>query len=216
MLFFYGTGSSRLLTAPLPATACTHCGITGQLSATVFSRYVSLFWTPIFPFGKMSVTVCGHCQQTIAKLKQMPESYRPPVRQLQEQARYPLTNFAALILFGLVLAGIFGLAWCSGPKEPAAYTAAEQALAGAELEVGARYQSKAGKDDGTYALVEITRLTPDTVYFKGTSILRGPLTPASATIALRDSVSAAGSRVPYPREMWAQLMEGAVGMRRIK
>lgn len=216
MIFFYGTGTSRLLTAPLLTTACTHCGTTGRLSATVFSRYVSLFWTPIFPFGKMSVTVCGHCQQTIARLKQMPESYRPPVQALQQQARYPLSNFAVLILLGLMMVGIFGIAWCSGPRQPAAYTATEQALAGAELAVGARYKSEAGKNDGTYALIEITRLTPDTVYFKGTTLLKGPLTPASATVALRDSVSAAGPRMPYPRALWGQLTEGAAGMRRIK
>ncbi|SDX46081.1 hypothetical protein [Hymenobacter psychrophilus] len=209
MLFFYGTGTSCLLSAPLPATACTHCGSTGQLSATVFSRYASLFWTPIFPFTKTSVTVCGHCQQTIAKLKQMPESYRPPVQQLQQQARYPVSNFAVLILFGLTLAFIFGVGWFSDPK-PATALAGEKAAVqlvedDAGVQLSDRYRADAGK---AYMLAEVTSLTADTVYYKITTGLMGELTPASATIALRDSVLPGGDKGVYPRSMWHYMVKG--------
>ncbi|RFP66576.1 hypothetical protein D0N36_02380 [Hymenobacter lapidiphilus] len=215
MLFFYGTGTSRLLTAPLLTTSCTHCGITGQLSATVFSRYVSLFWTPIFPFGKMSVTVCGHCQQTIAKLKQMPESHRPPVQALQQQARYPLTNFAVLILFGLTLVFIFGVGWFSDPKPVTALSAADQPVVETGVQEGTRYKTIGMTEEGTYLLAEVTRLTADTVYFKTTGLLHGPLTAASATLALRDSVPAGVPISKYPRNLWHFLVQGEGRFRRI-
>ena len=215
MLFFYGIGSSRLLTAPLLTTSCTHCGTTGQLSATVFSRYVSLFWTPIFPFSKMSVTVCGHCQQTIAKLKHMPESYRPPVQQLQQQVRYPISNFAVLILFVLALAFIFGVGWFSDPTPATALSAAEQPVVETDVKQGARYKTIGMTDEGTYALAEVTRLTADTVYYKTTGPLRSPLTAASATVALRDSVPAGVPISKYPRNLWHFLVQGEGRFRRI-
>lgn len=215
MLFFYGTGTSRLLSAPLPTIACTHCGTTGRLSATVFSRYVSLFWTPIFPFTKTSVTVCGHCQQTIAKLKNMPESYRLPVQQLQQQARYPVSNFAALIMFVLAIVGIFGIAFFRDPKPTTVLSDAEQPVVETGVVEGARYKTIGMTDEGIYVLAEVTRLTPDTVYFKATGPLRGPLTEASATVALRDSVPAGVPATGYPRKLWHFLVQGEGRFRRI-
>lgn len=207
MLFFYGTGNTRLSTTPLPTVACTHCGTTGQLSATVFSRYVSLFWTPIFPFGKISVTVCGHCQQTIAKLKAMPEPYRAPVQALQQQVSPPLTNYAVLIMIGLIL--VFGTAMVlfSDPKPITALDPADQPVVETGVHVGSRYKLNL-PDNGGYMLAEVTRLTADTVCYKTTSLLRGPLTPASATVALRDSVPAYMPLNRCPRNLWHFVVQG--------
>ena len=207
MIFFYGTGTTRLATTPLPTVACTHCGTTGQLSATVFSRYVSLFWTPVFPIGKISVTVCGHCQQTIPKLKAMPESYRVPVQALQQQVRPPLTNYAVLLMLVLVIGGIVGVGLLSDPKPTAALPPDDPATMETGVRQGSRYQLTI-PNNGGYILAEVTRLTADTVYYIRTNPLHGPLTPASATTALRDSVPTGMPIQQYPRNLWYSMVGG--------
>ena len=106
MLFFFGIRSTTVTTAPLPDLACTYCHTPDSLLCVVVSRYLHVFWIPIFPIGKSSATVCQHCKQVLAT-GQMPASYRAPVQALQQQARTPLIHFALLLLFGAVVA--FGL-----------------------------------------------------------------------------------------------------------
>ncbi|RSK50235.1 zinc ribbon domain-containing protein [Hymenobacter rigui] len=207
MIFIYGTGTSRLITAPLPTTTCAHCGTRGQLSVTVFSRYVSLFWIPVFPFGKLSVTVCNHCKQTLTSKEPLPESYRLPVQTVQQHAPRRLTNFALplLLLAGVVLIVVLARL---GPARPSSASAATVGSDDAGVTVGARYKTQPMAGTRGYALLEVTRLTPDTVYYKTTTGLLGKPTAASVAVALRDSVPPGAERARYPRAMWHFLVEG--------
>lgn len=213
MIFLFGTGTSRLLTFPLPTVACTYCGTQGQLSVTVFSRYFSVFWIPVFPIGKVSVTVCEHCKQTLTSKEPLPETYRLPVQTVQQQASTPLTNFALLLLLGVGIVLVFVLAQLAPDKKrPATAEAASTAAAApaddADVVPGARYKMKSTADGSGYALMEVTRLTNDTVYYKVTSMLRGRPTAASVTAALRDSVPPGSDKGRYPRKMWHFLVQG--------
>jgi len=210
MFFIYGTGTTRLITTPLPTLPCAYCGTQGQLSVTVFSRYVSLFWIPVFPFGKISVTVCAHCKQTLTSKEPLPETYRLPVQTVQQHAPTAFSNFALLLLVGagIALALVLGqLAPDSKPKADTA-TANQRNGADAGVTLGARYKMKSTTGATDYALMEVTHLTDDTVYYKVTSMLRSKPTAASTTQALRDSVAPGAAQGHYPRKMWHFLVQG--------
>jgi|GEM_PF-3307295 len=212
MLFFYGTGNSRVTTAPVLGVSCQHCQTPDALTCTVFSRYFSLFWIPVFPLGKHSVTVCQHCKQVLTS-PEMPPAYRAPVQACQSQARTPLTNYALLLVFGagvafLMVVGLIGN--LTGSAKPTAADATteersdddaveeqndeaaveEQSDASTSEEglVGKRYKTKAMPGSTAYALAQVTRETPDSVYYSMTHELRGELTDAGASLALRDSL----------------------------
>ncbi|AHJ98087.1 zinc ribbon domain-containing protein [Hymenobacter swuensis] len=207
MFFIYGTGTTRLVTTPLPTLACAHCGTRGQLSVTVFSRYVSLFWIPVFPFGKVSVTVCEHCKQTLTSKEPLPEAYRLPVQTVQQHAPTAFSNFALLLLVvaGIVLALVLGQL---APNSKSKADTAQSTDADAGVTLGARYKMKNTTGATGYALMEVTRLTDDTVYYKTTSMLRSKPTAASTAQALRDSVSPGAAQSRYPRKMWHFLVQG--------
>ncbi|RSK44572.1 zinc ribbon domain-containing protein [Hymenobacter perfusus] len=212
MIFIYGTGTSRLLSAPLPTLACAHCGTQGQLSVTVFSRYASLFWIPVFPFGKISVTVCNHCKQTLTSKEPLPETYRLPVQTVQQNAPMAFSNFALPLLLMAGMVAVFLLAQF-GPdrkrgsaEKAASATTMQDDDAGVTL--GARYKMRGTAGTTGYALMEVTRLTDDTVYYKTTGMLRNEPTAANATVALRDSVPPNSDKGRYPRKMWHFLVAG--------
>lgn len=212
----------------LPGLACAHCGTVGALSSTIFSRYLHLFWIPVLPIGKTSVTVCQHCQQTLRE-REMPAAYRAPVQALQAQARTPFSNYALLLLFGAGLAlvlvgGIVGRV--TGAGRPAAATpppatAATEAreddepaaqantLAAAlaedepiELKAGARYKFKASADGQLYGLVQVNKVTADSVYYRMTHELHGKPSDAVASLALRDSVLSMDANRSMTKEQW--------------
>lgn len=202
MLFFFGTGTTRITTVSLPTLTCVHCGTTNSLTSSVFSRYIHLFWIPAFPIGKTSITVCEHCKQTLTA-REMPPAYQAPVRAIQEQARIPLTNFALLMLFGAAIVFIFVVGktasrTSSSKSSPAATAAtststgiAENDFRDEQVAVGALYRIEGGNGGRSYVLAQVTKVATDSVYYKMTDVLRGELSDASAALALRDSLSPA-------------------------
>lgn len=200
MLFFFGTRSTALATTPLPDLACAHCHQPETLTCTVFSRYVHLFWIPVFPIGKSSVTVCQHCKQALT-LPQMPASYRGPVQAFQQQVSTPITQYMLLVLLGVVI--IISLVASLFKRTPPVAEPVSSAAALTEV-VGNRYQFAVADDGRQYALLEVTRVTADSVYYRMTDPLRGPLTTASASAALRDSVAQANAHQGTSLAQWNQ------------
>ena len=189
MLFLFGTRRTTVATTPLTGLACAHCHTPESLLCTVVSRYIHLFWIPVLPIGKASATVCTHCKQILTP-RQMSPSYRAPVEALQQQARTPVTLFMVPALLGATLLISF-VASLFKPKqaiEPTSITPAP-----AEM-VGNRYKFNVSDDGQLYALLEVTHVAPDSVYYRMTDPLRGPLTAASAIAALQDSVAAANAQ----------------------
>ena len=106
MLFFFGLGTTIIGSYPLAGVPCGYCGTLGSLLLTIYSRYIHVFWVPVIPIGKASVSKCAHCQQVLEQ-RQMPASYRQEAQQLMQQARLPLTNYLVLALLGVVIAFSF-------------------------------------------------------------------------------------------------------------
>ena len=103
MLFLFGIGSSTLGPYPMPGLSCINCGTRGSLAIIILTRYFHLFWIPVFPFGKRAMTVCGNCKQALSQ-QEWPAEYQQLALEAKQQARYPLTNFAGLIILGVLMA----------------------------------------------------------------------------------------------------------------
>lgn len=214
MLFFYGVRTTPVLTAPLPDLACAHCQTPNGLSCTVFSRYVHFFWIPVFPIGKDSVTECAHCKQTLLA-REMPASYRAPVQAVQQQAGTPLTHFALVLLLGAFVA--FGMVMSlfgkSDKSTATAPVSAQETTAGSAV-AGTRYKINMTDDGRVYSLAQVTKVTPDSVFYRLTDGLHGPVSDAGATLALRDSVAPANANQRLSTQQWQYSTTGQGAFKR--
>lgn len=244
MLFFYGTGNTRVTTVPLPGLACAHCGTPEALSCTVFSRYVQFFWIPVFPIGKSSVTVCQHCKQALTA-REMPPAYRAPVQAIEQQARTPLTNFALLLAAGgfIALTVVMGLVGAVlGPSKPAgsAQVVGASTAAGAGSAAASSADALAASADphaldyekertryrvdvpaggtarGLYRVVEVTDVTADSVFYCMTQPLHRSRYNDSISIALKDSVPAATAKLRLAKAQWQQSTSAQGPFRRLR
>jgi hypothetical protein len=102
MLFFFGTGTSVISSHPLTGVPCVNCGQT-SVGAAIYSRYLHVFWIPVIPLGKRSVTQCANCKQSLSE-KEMPPAYLQQVSVFKQQAKLPVSNYIVLALLGVVIA----------------------------------------------------------------------------------------------------------------
>jgi len=235
MLFFFGTGTSHITTMPLPGLVCAHCGNSDTITSTVTSRYVHIFWIPLLPMGKSSATVCHHCKQVLSSLYQMPTTYRESVQSIQKQARIPLTNYALSLFFGvgvafIVVVGVIAQLTGSGTSSAGTATGASTAGETSSVVVGSvvtdtesedseavadyekkgtRYKINIVADGSTYCFAKVTKVTPDSVYYRLTNpLLSEEPSDAMASVALRDSVTPGNDNLSLVKEQWVQVTTG--------
>lgn len=123
-MIIYGTTGTRLGTVPLPDVACPACA-TPALQLDLFSHYAHVYWVPLFPYSKPSVTQCTHCQRTWDG-RAGPLAVRGAVKSAKSQLQTPLWTWAGVFLL------VLGVAWASvassrDTKNAAAYLAAPRA-----------------------------------------------------------------------------------------
>lgn len=217
MIFFFGTGTSVISSFELTGISCINCGTRNSVFITIYSRYLHLFWIPVLPMGKNSVSKCGHCQQVL-EAKQMPPAYREQALEAQQQARIPVTNYLVLAVVGVLFVGIMLAGILGGKKHPttkqltnvvgAAPTASamEEALVAADPaanepllaapQVADIYAMR--NPDKHYSLMRVARIAPDTLYLQ-TSAYRP--TSLEAVRAYPDSMTSQANNflVPMPR-----------------
>lgn len=152
-MIVYGTTDARVHTAPLPGVPCPGCAAPNALQLSVFSRYVHLYWVPLFPFGKPAVARCGHCQQTWEG-KALPTELRAPARALQQETHAPLWHWSGGVA-GMALLGWAALASLRHDGENVAYLA--------QPRVGDVYTVRARADDPNYSLLKVVAVKGPTV-----------------------------------------------------
>ncbi len=218
MFFLFGAGSKHVTTVPLDGLACPHCGTTGSLEVTVLSRYVHVFWIPFFPIGKTTVSVCRHCKQAL-RLKEMPPVLQAPARAVESSAGTPLTSYALLVVLGVGIAFIAVVGWLNSGKQPAARSAPQESvsstaagLAGSASantyeQEGQRYrldEAASGGGRGLYRLLEVSRVTSDSVFYRLTQPLHRSPYNDSISVALKDSVPASQAKLGLSKVEWKQ------------
>jgi hypothetical protein len=106
-MIIYGTRSSHVKSVMLEKEACPHCGTQGSVLLSTYAKYAHVFWIPLFPIGRLSVSQCQHCKQTLEH-KQMPAQIRAYHERNLTESRVPLWQFAGLgLIFVLVSLGVY-------------------------------------------------------------------------------------------------------------
>ncbi|GGG46045.1 hypothetical protein GCM10011414_14560 [Croceivirga lutea] len=105
-MIIYGTRSTHLDSKPLPTAVCPHCTTKGQLTASVFSRHVHVFWIPLFPAGRTGVFECQHCHKGFKK-KELGEDGKREYKNFNGNVRTPIWKYSGLAIIALLIA--FGI-----------------------------------------------------------------------------------------------------------
>lgn len=81
---------------------CDYCQSGNTVQAYWMIKYLHIFWIPMFPYGKQTITVCTHCKKT----KYPQEFTQNDLQQLQTVGypKTPLKYYTGLILIGLFFA----------------------------------------------------------------------------------------------------------------
>jgi hypothetical protein len=96
-MIFYGTNGTHLRSEMLPGLACSACATPNSLRASLFGRYVHLYWVPFLPYAKLAAVQCGACQATWEN-QALPPAVAPAVRTLKQQTPQPYWSWAGLTL----------------------------------------------------------------------------------------------------------------------
>jgi zinc-ribbon family len=150
-MIIYGTGSTKVTEESL-MNKCSHCN-NNKLTAFVYSRYVDIFWIPIFPIGKYVSTQCSHCNQVLQE-KQMPEDLKQTALSLKSVSKTPLKSFSGLI----VIAGLIALGFFINIKSGKD----TQKFSGQPM-IGDTYYYKTS--DGNYSTMKLVEMWADTLSF---------------------------------------------------
>jgi hypothetical protein len=97
LMIIYGTNGTHVRSETLPGYSCPNCTTPDTLRMQVFSRYIHVYWVPIFPYSTPLVTDCGHCQ-TAWEQKELPAELREPAQLLKKTTRRPYWQWAGLLL----------------------------------------------------------------------------------------------------------------------
>lgn len=101
-MLIYGTKAVHLITSQSNFAVCPSCGLKGSTIISVYSKHFHLFWVPIFPIGKVSVSQCQHCKLALDEDK-MPEYLRKECFALEETHKTPKWQFIGTFIFAIII-----------------------------------------------------------------------------------------------------------------
>lgn len=102
-MIVYGTGGKELGEKLITNEKCPHCGEINKIYLHGFSRYVHLFWIPIFPYSKKTISICHNCENEIPK-EQASASLLDKISLEKSSFKIPFYHFSGIILIALAVA----------------------------------------------------------------------------------------------------------------
>lgn len=151
-MIIYGTKAVHLKSAQPRSMVCAHCGQTDTTVLSAYSKHAHIFWIPIFPVGRVGLSQCTHCKQTL-EYKNMSRDLQLAYNNLQAETRVPIWQFVGLGLIAMLIT--FGV-YSSGQDEKnrLAYVANPMA--------GDIYKYKT--DDNNYSTLKIVSVSSDSIF----------------------------------------------------
>ena len=98
-MIVFGVRSSRLKKSKKDAYNCLNCLSQDSVHVFYYIKYFHIFWMPVFPLSKYSISICEHCKQTL--------DYYQMSTPLKNEAdtdmpKTPIGYFAGLIVFAVL------------------------------------------------------------------------------------------------------------------
>ena len=110
-MIIFGRRNSPYKRIQQPHIECPDCKTKGSTVITVFSKYVHVFWIPMFPYGKIIGSQCHHCGRSMDSEHltiETPEHVRADFAAILKSTKYPFKHFIAVIVIPCVI--IYGTA----------------------------------------------------------------------------------------------------------
>jgi hypothetical protein len=101
-MIIYGSTPVHLRSAQPPTTVCPSCGQTGTIILSAYSKHAHVFWIPLFPIGRLGISQCQHCKQTLEE-NMMPVELRREYNYVKAATRVPIWQFSGLALIGVII-----------------------------------------------------------------------------------------------------------------
>jgi hypothetical protein len=80
--------------------SCQNCKTQNSIDLFIFQKYAHVFWLPFFPLGKIAVTQCQHCKQSLTQ-NEMPPSFIISADDLKSKTNVPFWTFTGLAIVAL-------------------------------------------------------------------------------------------------------------------
>lgn len=107
-MIIYGTGSKKFGIKPLRGIKCENCE-SNQMHITGYSKYVHIFWIPLFPVSKKIFTICGNCEEELPK-KHIPKRTLDRIKLEKSGFKIPFYLFSgSLIILALIFWGMYSI-----------------------------------------------------------------------------------------------------------
>lgn len=96
-MIIYGWRASHVKSQISDTVKCVQCQTEKTTLFSVFSRYVHIFWIPLFPYGRKGFTECQKCgYETDSSYTD--DHYKRGHRELLQQTNIPFWQFAGLLI----------------------------------------------------------------------------------------------------------------------
>ena len=100
-MLIYGSKTTQLAKENVTGN-CPNCGTPNAVDLYVFQKYAHVFWIPLFPAGKVTLSQCTHCKQVL-KPKEMSSALMDANNHLKAQSRTPVWTFTGLALIAVLI-----------------------------------------------------------------------------------------------------------------
>lgn len=114
-MIFYGTKASTIKNGQIINVDCPNCETNSSMIYSVFGKYAHIYWIPLFPIKKITVTECNNCKKTF-EYKELPQAIQTKLDREKEKdgAKTPIWMFSGLFIIATLVA--FGI-YSSGETE---------------------------------------------------------------------------------------------------
>jgi len=151
-MIIYGTRAAHLKSTQPRSIVCAHCGQADATVLSVYGKYAHIFWIPVFPIGRVGLSQCSHCKQTL-EYKNMNRDLQQAYNNLRAETRVPIWQFAGLGLVGVLI--VFGVYSSSHDKKNRLEYVANPIA-------GDVYKYKT--DDNNYSTLKVISVSADSVF----------------------------------------------------
>lgn len=114
-MIFYGTKASTIKNGQIINVDCPNCETNSSMIYSVFGKYAHIYWIPLFPIKKITVTECNNCKKTF-EYKELPQAVQTKLDREKEKdgTKTPIWMFSGLFIIATLVA--FGI-YSSGETE---------------------------------------------------------------------------------------------------
>jgi hypothetical protein len=86
-MIFYGTKASTIKNGQIINVDCPNCETNSSMIYSVFGKYAHIYWIPLFPIKKITITECNNCKKTF-EYKELPQAIQTKLDREKEKDRY--------------------------------------------------------------------------------------------------------------------------------